>query len=73
MTIRRIGRGERVYPPLLARIPDPPPSLWVRGDADSALLADPGGPLQQDRLRETPGGHGPGEAPPQGLLSEQGV
>ena len=40
MTIRRIRRGERGYPPLLARIPDPPPSLWLRGDVDPTLLAD---------------------------------
>jgi DNA processing protein len=41
VTIRRIRRGERGYPPLLARIPDPPPSLWLRGDAAPALLAEP--------------------------------
>jgi DNA processing protein len=41
VTIRRIRRGERGYPPLLARIPDPPPSLWLRGDAPPALLAEP--------------------------------
>ena len=40
MTIRRIRRGERGYPPLLARIPDPPPSLWLRGHAAPTLLAD---------------------------------
>jgi len=40
MTMRRIRRDERGYPPLLARIPDPPPSLWLRGDAPPALLAD---------------------------------
>ena len=40
MTIHRIRRGERGYPPLLARIPDPPPSLWLRGDVDPTLLAD---------------------------------
>jgi len=40
MTIRRICRGEGAYPPLLARIPDPPPSLWLRGDADPMLLAE---------------------------------
>jgi DNA processing protein len=42
VTIRRIRRGERVYPPLLARIPDPPSSLWLRGEAAPALLAEPG-------------------------------
>lgn len=41
MTIRRIRRDERGYPPLLARIPDPPPALWLRGDAAPALLAEP--------------------------------
>jgi DNA processing protein len=41
VTIRRIRRGERGYPPLLARIPDPPTSLWLRGDAALALLAEP--------------------------------
>ncbi len=41
MTIRRIPRGERGYPTLLARIPDPPPSLWIRGDADPGVLAEP--------------------------------
>jgi DNA processing protein len=40
VTIRRIRRCERGYPTLLARIPDPPPSLWVRGDADPGLLAE---------------------------------
>ena len=40
MRIRRIRRGERGYPPLLTRIPDPPASLWLRGDADPGLLAD---------------------------------
>lgn len=41
MTISRIRRGERGYPPLLSRIPDPPSSLWLRGDAGPALLAEP--------------------------------
>jgi DNA processing protein len=40
VTIRRIRRDERGYPSLLARIPDPPSSLWLRGDAPPALLAD---------------------------------
>jgi len=40
VTIRRIRRDERGYPSLLARIPDPPSSLWLRGDAPLALLAD---------------------------------
>lgn len=41
MKIERIRRGEHVYPPLLAQIPDPPASLWIRGDADTALLGEP--------------------------------
>jgi DNA processing protein len=41
VTVGRIRRGERGYPPLLARIPDPPASLWLRGEASPALLADP--------------------------------
>jgi DNA processing protein len=40
MTIVRIRRGERGYPPLLAEVPDPPTSLWIRGDADVRLLAE---------------------------------
>jgi DNA processing protein len=40
VTIRRIRRGESGYPSLLARIPDPPPSLWLRGDADPRLLSE---------------------------------
>ncbi|HET7366759.1 MAG TPA: DNA-processing protein DprA [Gaiella sp.] len=40
MTVRRIRRGEPGYPLLLARIPDPPPSLWLRGDADPRLLSE---------------------------------
>ena len=40
MTVRRIRRGERGYPLLLARIPDPPPWLWLRGDADPRLLSE---------------------------------
>jgi DNA processing protein len=38
VTIRRIRRGERGYPTLLARIPDPPPSLWLRGEAGLGVL-----------------------------------
>jgi DNA processing protein len=40
VTVRRIRRGEPGYPLLLARIPDPPPSLWLRGDADPRLLSE---------------------------------
>ncbi len=41
MTIRRLRRSEPGFPPLLDAIPDPPHSLWLRGEADVALLADP--------------------------------
>lgn len=40
MTIGRIRRGERGYPALLGQIPDPPASLWIRGDVDPALLGE---------------------------------
>ena len=39
MTIRRLRRGLAPYPPLLRAIPDPPPVLWLRGDADPELLS----------------------------------
>ncbi len=41
MTLRRLRRGDPAYPELLRRIPDPPPSLWLRGEADTGLLARP--------------------------------
>ena len=41
MTIRRLRRGERGYPVLLGQIPDPPASLWLRGEADPDLLSAP--------------------------------
>ena len=41
MSPRRIRRGSGGYPPLLQSIPDPPPSLWLRGDAPAELLARP--------------------------------
>jgi DNA processing protein len=41
VTIRRLTRRDPAYPPLLAAIPDPPPMLWLRGDADPGLLALP--------------------------------
>ena len=41
MTIRRLSRGERGYPPLLGQIPDPPRVLWLRGEADVGLLSEP--------------------------------
>jgi DNA processing protein len=40
VTVRRIRRGEPDYPLLLTRIPDPPPWLWLRGDADPRLLSE---------------------------------
>ena len=40
MTIRRLRRGERGYPALLRQIPDPPSSIWIRGDAGLDLLAE---------------------------------
>jgi DNA processing protein len=39
MNIRRLRRGLAPYPSLLGAIPDPPPVLWLRGDADPELLA----------------------------------
>jgi DNA processing protein len=39
--IERVRRGEPGFPPLLAAIPDPPASLWLRGDADAGVLARP--------------------------------
>jgi DNA processing protein len=41
VTIRRFGRAAPSYPPLLRAIPDPPPVLWVRGEAPAELLARP--------------------------------
>ena len=41
MTIRRLRRGDRGYPTLLGQIPDPPPSLWLRGDAVDEVLSAP--------------------------------
>lgn len=38
---RFLGRSEPAFPPLLAAIHDPPPGLFLRGDADPALLARP--------------------------------
>jgi DNA processing protein len=36
---RKVGRSDPAYPQLLAAIHDPPPQLWVRGEADLQLLA----------------------------------
>lgn len=41
MSIRRVERGQRGFPPLLAQIPDPPRVLWLRGEGDIGLLAEP--------------------------------
>jgi DNA processing protein len=41
VSIRSVGKGEAGYPPVLAQIPDPPPRLWVRGDAPLELLGRP--------------------------------
>ena len=38
---RRLTRSDPSYPPLLAAIHDPPPQLWIRGDADPELLSQP--------------------------------
>ena len=41
MTIRSLRRQDPAYPRLLAQIPDPPPRLWLRGEADVVLLDRP--------------------------------
>lgn len=41
MTIRRLRRSDPAYPELLTAIHDPPPSLYVRGEADLTLLSAP--------------------------------
>ena len=41
MNIRRLRRGVAPYPPLLRAIPDPPPVLWLRGEAAPELLGRP--------------------------------
>jgi DNA processing protein len=41
VTIRSVRRGAVGYPPLLSQIPDPPPAIWVRGDAPLDVLARP--------------------------------
>jgi DNA processing protein len=37
--VRRLGRRDVAYPPLLAAIHDPPRELFLRGNADTAILA----------------------------------
>ena len=39
--IRRLSRSAQLYPRSLAAIHDPPRELWIRGDADLALLERP--------------------------------
>ena len=39
--VRFVGRSEAPFPPLLRAIHDPPPGLFMRGDADVALLSRP--------------------------------
>jgi DNA processing protein len=41
MSVRRIRRGREGYPPLLRSIPDPPTTLWLRGEASAELLSRP--------------------------------
>jgi DNA processing protein len=41
VTISRLRRRDLGYPPLLAAIPDPPAVLWLRGEVDPAVLAQP--------------------------------
>ena len=41
MSIRRLWRRDPGFPPLLAAIHDPPPALWLRGDADESVLVSP--------------------------------
>jgi DNA processing protein len=41
MAVRFLRRGDSAYPPLLDQLYDPPPQLYLRGDASSELLACP--------------------------------
>lgn len=41
MTVRLVRRRDAAFPPLLAAIPDPPRSLWLRGEAAPGLLCGP--------------------------------
>lgn len=38
MTIRSLRRRDPGYPRLLSQIPDPPATLWLRGEADPGIL-----------------------------------
>jgi len=38
VTIRSLRRRDPAYPRLLAQIPDPPSTLWLRGDAEPGVL-----------------------------------
>jgi DNA processing protein len=39
--LRFVARSDERFPPLLRAIHDPPPGLFLRGDADAAVLAQP--------------------------------
>jgi DNA processing protein len=41
MAVRFLRRGDSAYPPLLGQLYDPPPQLYLRGEASSELLARP--------------------------------
>ncbi len=41
MSVRRLHRRAAGYPPLLSVIPDPPAVIWLRGAAETELLARP--------------------------------
>jgi DNA processing protein len=41
MAVRFLRRGDSAYPPLLDQLYDPPPQLYLRGEASSELLARP--------------------------------
>ena len=41
MSVRSIKRRSEEYPPLLRSIPDPPATLWLRGEAPTELLGRP--------------------------------
>ncbi len=41
MSYHRVRRGSAEYPPLLRAIPDPPSTLWLRGERSTELLTRP--------------------------------